>query len=647
MRGGQGCSYLSGMWDPWRDPAVVTALIHESPDIIATLDLAGRVVEANPATIRLSGYSLDELRGLSAATLFGEEDLARLAGARARGATEEQISVTVRYRRKDGHERWLSARTMPLMNEGIPSGVLVFARDVTDEHERTLALRESNERFRSLVSAFDRAFFAVDPDLRVAGFFGRWIRSAGLESRDFIGRTPAELFPENGGEPHTSALQRVLVGEDVSYEWTYQLPRGDARRLRINASPMRDAQGKVIGIAGVAADITRRVQAEAEAEAMRTRIAASERTEALGKLVSGVAHELNNPLAAVLNFAEELILTEADPERRAALEIVRAQALRSRTIVRDLLTFARQGSHRPRTPTAPGPLIESVARALRPLITPDVAFDLTVVDGDTAVELDRAGFEQVLTNLVTNAAQAAQKGGAVKVEARRTDQWYEIEVRDNGEGIASEVLPRLFEPFFTTKPTGHGVGLGLSVSLGIVEAHGGTLVAGNVPSGEGRGAKFTVRLPISTRPITHSTPARGFPPVSVPLAATKPVLLIIDDEEPIRRALKRFFTRRGWEVEEASDGVDGLSRLTAPGAAERYTVVLCDLKMPGLDGPQLYEQVKERTPALIQRFIISTGDVTGDEAAEFLKRVATPVLEKPFELAAIAALAEQVRAAGR
>ncbi len=632
------------MWDPWRDPAVVAALIHETPDIIVTLDLAGRVVEANPATLRHSGYTLDELRGLSAATLFGPQDLARLAEARQKSAGGEQVSVTVRYRRRDGLERWLSARTMPLTNDGIPSGVLVFARDVTDEHERTLALRESDERFRSLVSAFDRAFFAVDPDLRIAGLFGRWIRSAGLEPRDFLGRTPADLFPENGGEPHTSALQRVLAGEDVSYEWTYVLPNGGGpRRLRINASPMRDAQGQVIGIAGVAADITRRVQAEAEAGALRARIASSERTEALGKLVSGVAHELNNPLAAMLNFAEELILTEQDAERRAALEVIRAQALRSRTIVRDLLTFARRGGHRPRTPTAPGPLIESVARALRPIITPGVAFDVRVADGETAVVLDRSGFEQVLTNLVTNAAQAAQTGGAVKLEARRTDHWYEIEVRDDGEGIPSEVLPRLFEPFFTTKPTGHGVGLGLSVSLGIVEAHGGTLVATNVPSGEGRGAKFTVRLPISPRPITHSTPALGVPAITEPVEAEKPVLLIIDDEEPIRRALKRFFTRRGWEVEEAADGVDGLARLTASSAAERYAAVLCDLKMPGLDGPQLYEQVRQRAPALIPRIIISTGDVTGDAAAEFLKGVATPVLEKPFELAAVAEVVEAVR----
>ncbi len=636
------------MWDALHDPVIAAALVREAPDIIATFDHEGRFLQANPAAVRQSGYSLDELRGLPLSALFDGPDRLRLGAARDRTVEGEQISVSVRYRRKDGEQRWLSVRTAPIVRPGLADAVLVVARDVTDDVVRTRALRESDERFRSLVSAFDRAFFVVDPDLRVAGVFGRWVRTGGFDARRWLGRTPEELSPSTGGEPHTSALRRTLAGEDVTYEWHYEPagePAGEARRLRVNLSPMRDADGIVTGVAGVAADVTRRLRAEAEADALRLRIAESERAESLGKLVSGVAHELNNPLAAVLNFTEDLLDTETDPERRAALEVVRAQALRSRTIVRDLLTFARRGGHRPLSPQAPGPIIESIVRAMRPGLGRGVSLHADITHGGTSLELDRSGFEQVVTNLITNAAHSAPRDGNVRLAARREDAEYIIDVCDDGPGIPNEILPRIFEPFFTTKATGQGVGLGLSVSLGIVQEHRGRLEASNGP--DGRGACFTVRLPVSARAPIAPTPPIGTPLVRGRLATPSPDapgLLIIDDEEPIRRALRRFFERRGWRVEEAADGLEGLAKLAAPDAERLYTAILCDLRMPGLDGPNLYAKVREIAPALIPRIVISTGDTTADTAAEFLDEIDAPVLQKPYELSEVATLLDQLRA---
>ena len=656
------------MWDALHDPVIAAALVREAPDIIATFDHEGRFLQANPAAVRQSGYSLDELRGLPLHALFDAPDLLRLGAARDRTVEGEQISVSVQYRRKDGERRWLAVRTAPIVRPGLADAVLVVARDVTDDVVRTRALRASDERFRSLVSAFDRAFFVVDPDLRVAGVFGRWVRTGGFDARRWLGRTPEELSPSTGGEPHTSALRRTLAGEDVTYEWNYEPagepkgerageragePAGDgagersdeARRLRVNLSPMRDADGIVTGVAGVAADVTRRLRAEAEADALRLRIAESERAESRGKLVSGVAHELNNPLAAVLNFTEDLLDTETDPERRAALEVVRAQALRSRTIVRDLLTFARRGGHRPLSPQAPGPIIESIVRAMRPGLGRGVALHADIAHGGTSLELDRAGFEQVVTNLITNAAHSAPRDGNVRLAARREGAEFVIDVSDDGPGIPSEILPRIFEPFFTTKATGQGVGLGLSVSLGIVQEHHGRLDASSAP--DGRGACFTVRLPVSARAPIVPTPPIGTPLVRGRLATPSPDapgLLIIDDEEPIRRALRRFFERRGWRVEEAADGLEGLAKLAAPDAERRYTAILCDLRMPGLDGPHLYAKVREIAPALIPRIVISTGDTTATTAAEFLDAIDAPVLQKPYELSEVATLLDQMRA---
>ncbi len=634
------------MWDALQDTVVAATLVREAPDIIVTVDHEGRFLQANPAALRHSGYTLEELRQVPLTAVFSPADLLQLRAARDRTAEGEQISVAVRYRRKDGELRWLSARTA-----GIPHGngtaMMVFARDTSDEMLRVQALRESDQRFRSLVSAFDRAFFVVDLDLRLAGLFGRWVKSAGLEPRSWLGRTPTEISPATGGEPHTSALRRALGGEDVTYEWQYEVPAlGDMRHLRINLSPMRDTEGNVTGIAGVAADVTRRIQAAREAAALRARVAEAERAEALAKLVSGVAHELNNPLAAMLNFTEDLLQTEYDADRRSALEVIRAQALRSRVIVRDLLTFARKSGHRPLTPQAPGPLLHAVVQALRPAIGRGVHLDAEVRDGETSLAIDRTGFEQVITNLLSNAAQAAKRDGRVLLDARRDGDRYLISVTDDGPGIPADVLPRIFEPFFTTKPTGEGTGLGLPVSLGIVREYGGTLEAVNLP----RGARFIVTLPVSKNLPIAPTPPLGVATVRSGGARGDrvPVLLIVDDEEPIRRALRRYFERNGWKVEEAADGAEALDLLTKPGAAEKYTVVVCDLRMPGVDGPTVYETLRAVQPAILPRLVMTTGDVTSETASKFLAGLETPVLEKPFELADVAALLERLRGdAGR
>ena len=623
-------------------------LVRDAPDMIITFDLEGRFVAVNPATLEQSGYTFAELKALPNTAFFPPEDYQTLLTILHDIVGGEALrAVTVRYIRKDGTERWVSARATP-MGGGVSSAgkrILVIARDVTDDVVRTQTLRRSEERFRSLVSSFDRAFFVHDLDGKFAGLFGRWIRSAGIDPAKFLGRTVREIIGDEAAS-HEAAFARVLKGEDVTFEGVWRTPAGEPRTLRVSMSPLRDPCGAIIGVAGVAADVTRRLQAEEEAVALRRRVADAERIESLGQLVSGVAHELNNPLAAILNFTEDLLLDVRDADERAALEIIQAQALRSRTIVRDLLTFVRRGSERPRVVQEPGPIITSMLRALTPGLPVGVRLRTSIGDGETPLDIDRAGFEQVLTNLVMNAAQAAP-GGHVWVLARRDGDWYEVVVEDDGTGIRPEHLPRLFEPFFSTKPTGQGVGLGLSVSLGLVQLHGGTLEGGNRESSDG-GARFVLRLPVSPLPVTTKTPPEGNEThrrrASLTPVPGVPTMLVVDDEAPIRRALRRYFERRGWVVDEAEDGSDALAMLSNSEAAARFDVVLCDLKMPGLTGPELYERLQADAPAVLPRIIFVTGDVTGEAAAAFLQTVSGPVLEKPFELSAVGALAEELRA---
>jgi two-component system NtrC family sensor kinase len=227
----------------------------------------------------------------------------------------------------------------------------------------------------------------------------------------------------------------------------------------------------------------------------------TEKLASIGQVIAGVAHELNNPLSAILLFAEDLLQVDRPADEAEALTIIAQQARRSRAIVRDLLSFVRSREIT-RAAVSPRELLDKISRTLRPQTT-ELGVALHVdASGIELIHVDPAGIEQVITNLVMNGAQSTGAGGNVWMRCYGEPGGYVIEVLDDGPGIPGDVLTRIFQPFFTTKPMGQGTGLGLSVSAGIVERHGGTIGAENVDPRNGRGARFIVRLPSPAK--THS-----------------------------------------------------------------------------------------------------------------------------------------------
>jgi len=218
-------------------------------------------------------------------------------------------------------------------------------------------------------------------------------------------------------------------------------------------------------------------------------------------------------------------------------------------------------------------------------------------------------------------------------------------VEDDGPGIPADVLPRIFEPFFTTKAQGEGTGLGLSVSLGIVEQAGGALRCQNRTPAEGGGARFVISLaqvdpalePHAAMLAAATAPVKGAEP------AIANVALVVDDEAVIRMALRRYFTRRGWQVVEASDGDAALAAL-GDGRVQP-TIIVCDLRMPGAGGAELHAWLADHAPHLLPRLIISTGDVASPDAASFLEAAQCTVLEKPFDLARLTEVVDTLVAA--
>lgn len=372
--------------------------------------------------------------------------------------------------------------------------------------------------------------------------------------------------------------------------------------------------------------------AAAERDRLRSELARDEKLRAIGTLVSGVAHELNNPLTAVLGFADDLD-AEDRATRRAAAQVVREQAERCRAIVQSLSALAGQVAHRfERLPIEE--VVARVARGFAPqLAAAGLGLAKTCEPGLPAVLGDAVGIEQILTNLISNAAHASPRGATVHVTARCVGETVEIAVRDEGAGVPAEIAGRLFEPFFTTKARGQGTGLGLPLARAMARAHHGDLLCRE--RSPGTGAEFVLRIPADRTPSDAALDDRT---VGEPRKGLR--LLVVDDESLVRQVLVRNAQRRTWITETADSGEAAWALLSQ--GPIRYDAVVCDLIMPGLTGFQLYERLGRERPDLLPRFVFVTGDLASAEAAEFVRRCRCPVVGKPFDLDRLMRVVERV-----
>jgi len=353
----------------------------------------------------------------------------------------------------------------------------------------------------------------------------------------------------------------------------------------------------------------------------------SEKLSAVGEFVAGVAHELNNPLAAVVGFAEMLKDSEADTKNRRYLDMIYKSAQRCQKIVQALLSFARR--HQPeRKPMSVNTMVEAVLEMLNyQLRTSNIEVVTQLSPSLPVVLADGHQIQQVLLNVINNARQAMenqQTGGRIKVITEVLGAYVRIIIHDNGPGISEENLARIFDPFFTTKKVGQGTGLGLSLCYGIIKEHGGNIKPSSRP---GEGAKFTIELPAFDHAgeTVDALPAMETRAKNVSEGAGKKIL-IIDDEEAILQMLREGLADNGYSVDTASDGEKALLQLRD----NHYDVTLCDWKMPGLNGRQIYERLRADNPALCRRVVFFSGDVVNGQMREFLEQEKRPCLAKPF-----------------
>ena len=491
-------------------------------------------------------------------------------------------------------------------------------------------------------AAFARLFEAVHE--------GVYIGTLGPEATSTIAANPhlklifgyASDAPEQGVRPfdrdrfidpqaRVALLERLTTDGSVT-DYLLRLRRADGNPVWVELTARADAPAAdhTLRIEALVRDVSERKKLDDETRDIYHQLLQAEKMAALGQTVSGVAHELNNPLATILSWAERLSQrsTLEEPVRRG-LETILSESERAARIVRNLLTFARKRQTTRAMVDVNQVVRETLAlRAYEQRVT-----NITVIDALAAglpnVFADGHQVQQVLLNLIINAEQAMLSAHGRGILVLRT--WHDaeqesviLEINDDGPGIPDDLQPKIFDPFFTTKEVGKGTGLGLTVAYAIVQEHGGRIRLESRPD---IGASFYVELPVTGAKLAPvpAPRARRDGPVEAVAGAS---ILIVEDEAKLASAVVDALRDAGYIVDHAPDGEEALNKV----AAQSFDLVICDLKMPRVDGMAFYRMLSAAAPGLAKRVIFVTGDVAGTDAEKFLEESGCRWLAKPFRL---------------
>jgi two-component system, cell cycle sensor histidine kinase and response regulator CckA len=411
-------------------------------------------------------------------------------------------------------------------------------------------------------------------------------------------------------------------------DYLLRLRRADRSLVWIEVTAHAEHAGAgAVRIEALMRDVSERKRLEDQARDLYHQLLQAEKLAALGQTISGVAHELNNPLATILTWAERLTQHPLDDETRRGLDTILGESERAARIVRSLLTFARK-RHTTRTMVDLNQVVrETLSLRRYEQRLSNISIFEALASGLPLVFADPHQIQQVLLNLIINAEQAMLGAHGRGTLILRT--WHDIqkdavilEVHDDGPGVPEDVQPRIFDPFFTTKEVGKGTGLGLTVAYAIVQEHGGRIAVSSDPAG---GAAFQVELPAGGASVKPADTSRIERPAAIGTGAS---VLVVEDEAALGAAMAEALGDAGFAVHLAHDGLEALERVRG----QAYDLIVCDLKMPRLDGMSFYRRLTTEQPQLAGKVLFVTGDVAGTDAERFLEESGCRWLPKPFRL---------------
>jgi len=608
--------------------------IENSPLGMRIVNEDGKTLYANRALLDIWGYSsIEELEAAPRKRRYTPEsyDEHRTRVEKRKRGEHAPLSYELSIVRSDGQVRYLSASRGELLWDGERQFQVVY-QDITELKLAEGVLTRSEEKYRIILSEMQDNYFEVDLAGNLTFFNDSTSNSLGYSAEELMGMSYKEFTAKEDIEHVYKVFNEVYRTNrpNKGFSWKVVQKDGTVGFVEATVSPLRNPKGEIIGFRGVGREVTERKQAEEGRRQLELKAQVTSRLASVGEMAAGVAHEINNPLTGVIGFAQLLMDREDIPKDiRRDLAAINDGAQRVAGIVKRLLAFSRQVKPE-RKLVDINELIESTltlrAHHLRVnniKVTTQLAPDLPKTVADPGQ------LQQVLLNLIVNAEtemKLARGKGKLLIKTEKVDNIIRISFKDNGPGIAKKNLDRIFDPFFTTREVGQGTGLGLSLCHGIVAEHNGKIY---VESKLGKGATFIMELPV----VTEAEPPKlAEPVVEEPKKVAKARILVVDDEKVIRDLMKRVLAGEGYEVETVDNAGDALKKIEGM----RYNLVLIDIKMPGMDGVELYKRIQKIAKSLARRVVFITGDIIGAATEKFLSETKAPHIDKPFN-------AEQLR----
>jgi PAS domain S-box-containing protein len=578
--------------------ALYHALLMNGSDLIAILNPAGELMYQSPSGKSAFGYEYEELMGTSVFELLHPDYLEYGTGVFAAAVADPTTTrvAEVRFRRGDGGWAVGECTVTNMIDDPAVQGIVVNTRDVTERALAEAALRESERRFRAVFQSSLDAMVLIDDSCVFVDANPAACELFGITCEQLVGRG-FDDFSAGPAELGERTWASFLAEGRLEGEWRLRRADGGERLVDYRATA-HVLPGQHLS---VLRDVTDRRRLE---EQLRQ----AQKMEAVGQLAGGIAHDFNNLLTVVAGYASlALNRTDTPADLHADLAQIERAAGRAAELTQQLLAFSRRQTLHP-TVVRPNELVNDAAPMLKRLIGEHIEFEVALDPDLNAIYADAAGIEQILMNLVVNAAQAMPKGGALTIAtanvlvadatARSLDvhpgDYVTVSVTDTGSGMEPETAARAFEPFFTTKEVGVGTGLGLATVHGIAKQTGG---GAHLDSEAGRGTTVTVYLPATDAEAVAPAADR----VYVDVSGTEKVL-VVDDDELVRNVVARMLAQHGYEVVTATTAE---AAITMVEQGLRPDILVSDVVIPRLSGPELAKRLVELHPDL--RVVLSSG----------------------------------------